>query len=412
MNENGRQNWRWTTLSGAVVLLVLFALVAHGELWEVFGVFHMRIYFADLMAILAAGQAHVAGLDVYESNPFDPLGRPHVYGPLWLLSGHLGLTVSDAWWMGLLLALLFLVMALRVLAPRSFGASLVVVLVLLSPPLLLGLERGNNDLVIFLLLAGAGSAGASAIRWRQAEELALLVLAAVLKFYPLVALMSLWSRAGELRRIFGKAGLAVLIFGGLWWLQREGFSRGLAISPRPETVFSYGFSLLFGTWKLLVMHWELLSAGMVCGGVLVVTLLWRSWVVLWHSLPLWGVTTSWAVAGGASWLFCYLVNTNYQYRAVLLLLVLPWWLALGSETVEHAVARLGRRLCALLVAALWIAAPKYWWAEFFQETEFTATPGTPWVVFIFGIEQMLWLALSAAIAVGLTGWAWRRWRHV
>ncbi len=411
MNENGGQHGRWTALSGAVVLLVLFALVAHGEIWEVFGVFHMRLYFADLMAILAAGQAHVAGLDVYQSNPFDPLGRPHVYGPLWLLCGKLGLTVSDAWWMGLLLAMIFLAVALRMLNPRSLGAAIVVVMALLSPPILLGLERGNNDLMIFLLLAWAGTAVTSVLRWRQGEGVALIVLAAALKFYPLVALASLWARGGNVRRFVGKMGGAVLVFGGLWWLQREGFSRGLAAAPRPETIFSYSFSLLFTAWEPLAAHRALLGGGLLVGAIPVILLLWRRWGALWHSLPLWGVTTAWAVAGGATWLFCYLANTNYQYRAVLLLLVLPWWLALGSANVDRATAALGRRLCALLVAALWIAAPKYWWAEFFQETEFTATPGTPWVVFIFGIEQMLWLALSVAIAVGLTGWAWRRWRH-
>jgi hypothetical protein len=87
-------------------------------------IFSDRPYFLDLVAVLAAGQAHAAGLDVYvPPNPFDPFGRPHCYGPWWLVTGVLGLTVAEARWLGLLLALAFIASAAAVLAPRRVSAA-------------------------------------------------------------------------------------------------------------------------------------------------------------------------------------------------------------------------------------------------------------------------------------------------
>lgn len=402
------QRWRWTAACGGAVLVALAALIAHGDWWELIGVFHLDPYFADLAAIFAAGQAQVAGLDVYQVNPFDPFGRPHVYGPLWLLSGPLGLTVADAAWVGALLGLAFLAVALVAAAPRTPGAALVTALVLLSPPVLLGVDRANNDLVIFLLLAVAAALAVRVGPVRRVSGAAILVLAAALKYYPLVVLPALAARPGKLR------GLALLglgcaaVFAVIWWWQRADFAQALAIAPRPKTIFAYGFALIPYAWDNHVMHrgWHLV--GMAAGALVAGGLLWGGWRKCWTAIPLFGARAFCAIAGGASWVFCYFANTNYPYRTVLLLLVLPCWLLLAAEREDAAVARAGRRLCALFVLSLWFAAPKNWWAEIYLSGNADAAAASRWVVAVFGAEQMLWLTLTVAVAVSLIGWAWRR----
>ena len=101
---------RWRVAVGAGALLVFCALVTHEERWADLGVDHIKpYYFLDTVTLLSAGQAWHAGRDPYlPPNPFDPLGRPHSYGPWWLVSGPLGLTTADAAWLGPLLGLVLL----------------------------------------------------------------------------------------------------------------------------------------------------------------------------------------------------------------------------------------------------------------------------------------------------------------
>lgn len=407
MNDALWQRWRWTAACGAAVLLAFVALLAHDALWETLGVYHMRPYFADLAAVFAAGQAQGAGLDVYQPNPFDPFHRPHVYGPLWLVTGSLGLTVGDALWAGPLLGLAFLAAALVLLAPRSPAAAAVAALLLLSPPVLLGLERANNDLVIFLLLA-AGTAATARSRVAQAAGAGAVVLAAVLKYYPLVALPALAARGGRLRGIVGAGAAGAGLFGILWWLQREEFTRALAISPSPATIFAYGYALLPHAWEVFadVRFWHLL--GFALGATALLVALGPDRRRLWEGLPLHGARTFAVVAGGATWSFCYFANSNFAYRAVLLLLVVPCWLEWSERRDDRTLARTGRRLCALLLGALWLAAPKYWWATLHSDGGGTVAHARCWLAGLVGLEQALWLGLTLAVGATLAGWAWRR----
>ena len=389
----------------AGVSVGLLALITHEEAWEGLGVQHLQPYFFDLVAILAAGQAWHQGLDVYASNPLDPFGRPHVYGPWWLVSGPLGLTTADARWLGALLGLAFVVAATAVLAPRRPGAALVSLLLLLSPPVLYGIERANNDLVVFLLFA-AGGALAVRASGRAAEWGAgLLGLAAALKIYPLAALPALAARAAPRRRVLGwlagAAGACLLVF--LLW--RTDYTSALAGAPRPETIFAYG-------WRVLPLAWSKLPhlrGPMLFGGLPVLALA-AVWIVarrgkLLAAVPCTGAATAWFVCGALAWLFCWAANTNYPYRAVLLLLPAGLWLA-QAEGTDAPRAALARTQLAACVLAFWLWPLKAWWAGAIGG----GLPGADiWLAAVFAIEQTLVAAINLALALGVAGWAWRRW---
>lgn len=410
MSEAVWQRWRWTAAAGAAVALALLAFFAFPSAWEFVGVYPMPRPFADLVAILASGEADVAGQDVYRANPIDPFGRPHVYGPLWLVTGRLGLEVADAAWVGALLAAAFVVAALLLVGPRTASAAAVTAALLLSPPVLLGLERANNDLVIFLLLALAGAVVARAPRGAALSAAGAVVLAAALKYYPLAAVGALAARDGRLRRALGIGAACVAAFALLMWWQRDGVGRSLAVAPRPATIFAYGAPLLgygwtgfadFRPWLLLGGGISLAAAGLAVGPVA---------AKLWTALPLIGTRTACAVAGGLSWLVCYAATPNYHYRAVLLLLVLPAWLGWAGESEIPERRRLARGLCALFLAAAWLAAPKLWWHQVLVANGPDAERAARWMTTVFATEQVLWLALSACVAAMLAGWGWRRFR--
>lgn len=402
-----RQRWRWSVVCLLAMVAVFFLLALNESWWERIGVFHMRPYFADTAAILAAGEAQQAGRDVYLPNPFDPFGRPHVYGPWWLVTGTLGLTTADTWWVGATLSLAAVIAALILLAPRHAADAGGILLLLLSPPVLLGLERGNNDLVIFLLLAAASAWLARSSRAAGVAGAATLVLAGVLKFYPLAALGAVLGRRERFPRVVALVFGSLAIFAALWWAQRDGFFRALAIAPRPDSIYAYGIRILPLSWTHDGGARAWLLAGFALGSGAALAALWRGRGALWRAIPDEGPRALAAVAGGASWLFCYLANNNYSYRAVLWLLVVPVWLSLArsADAVERA---LGRGLCLLLVVTLWVFMPKTFAIELLRAEGAPSFERWRWVMFVSGVEQMLVLALSVALAISLAGWAARR----
>lgn len=402
-----RPRWRWTVLTTAFVVAVFLLLVRWEFGWHIVGLFHLRPFFTDLVAILAAGDAQRAGLDVFQPNPFDPFGRPHVYGPWWLVLGKLGCTTHDAWWLGSLLGLAFVVAVLWLLAPRDGRGALFASALLLSPPVLLGLERGNNDLVVFLLLAGGAALLSRPAAWAGLVGAGTLVLAAVLKFYPLAALAALLARRDRVGRLCLTVAGALVLFAVLWWQQRDDFFRALALAPRPDTFLAYGARLIFVTWSRGPEAQPWLVIGYTIGAVTALALLWRGRRVLLNWITGDDLVSVAAVLGASTWLFCYFANNNYPYRAVLLLLVVPAWLRLARETAPEARAA-GRGLCALLLTVLWIASPRWWainWLRF-AETDTPAPLRT--LLPLIGAEQVLVAALSAVLVGGLVAWVWRR----
>lgn len=396
------QRRRYTVYAAALGLIGFCALLINGRLWGLWGVQHMRPHYLDLVAVLAAGEAATQGIDVYAGNPLDPFGRPHVYGPAWLLTGRLGLVTEDAGWLGSLLAVAFLGTAAALIAPRTRGALALTVLVLLSPPVVLGLERGNNDLVVFLLLAFTAVFAAAPPRAGLWAGAGATVLAAALKFYPLAGLVALAGGRASLRRSAMVAAFAVAAFALLWWVQRHDLARVLELTPKPATIFAHGLSVSVITWDLLaaVRGWLLLGA-LPVGAV---GLWWgirhaRDLAVL---APLHGRATAALLAGVAAWGACFVLTSSFPYRAVLLLLAFPALLAAGAPAA-------GRHLAVATLFTFWLAAPKYWFAHA-AEGDPTDARSLHLLSVVTGAEQAAFLLLTAALGGIVLGWAWRRLR--
>lgn len=404
-----RQRWRWTAACAVAFCAVFLGLTLRESWWDVIGVFHMRPFFADTAAILAAGDAQRAGLDVYQPNPFDPFGRPHVYGPWWLVTSHLGLFTRDAWWLGALLAMTFVAVVLVLLKPRHWSGALFTLLLLLSPPVLLGIERGNNDLVIFLLLAGAGALLARPAFAGAVAGATMLVVSAVLKFYPLVALAALLARRERVGRLVALIGASGLAFAALWWMQRMEFFRALAIAPRPDTFLAFGARLFGVVWARMADNAIWLVPGYVVGAAIAWRCLWAGRAAIAGAIADEGRAGLLAIMGGSCWLFCYFANTNYPYRAVLLLLAVPAWLELARRE-PSAERALGRGWCGLLLATLWLATPR-WWLLGAVKDETSVDPLRALLV-VIGAEQAMVAALTLVLLVAVGAWMWRRARAI
>jgi len=181
---NGRKFLFLLFVCVLLVLSLIVRLYGIGTVWKLWGVPAMPSVFADLRSITAGIESQRAGYDPLYMNPNDPYGRPMAYPRLWLTLGFLGIQQKDTLFLGLVVLGLYFLGILVFAEKMNWQSSLAIMAVAVSPAAMLAYERGNNDLLIFFLLALALILD---VRIRGIS-FGLVELAAFLKFYPLAAL--------------------------------------------------------------------------------------------------------------------------------------------------------------------------------------------------------------------------------
>jgi hypothetical protein len=140
----------------------------------------MSPVFADMRTVQGALESIAQGLNPQLSNPGDPWGRPMNYPSIWLgLAQILDFQNEMNYLAFVLLSVLGFLYCCHQIMAKS--ASVWVLGIVFSGATLLAVERGNNDLVVFLLLY------LSATRTSLFGAVPL-VLATALKIYPVLAI--------------------------------------------------------------------------------------------------------------------------------------------------------------------------------------------------------------------------------
>jgi hypothetical protein len=277
----------------------------------------------------------------------DMLHRAHVYSDWWLLLGRIGLTRKDNFLVGFTWVASFLAAAFLCLKPRSWRQAAWYSLLMLSPPVLMGIFRANADLVIFTLLAAVALALRRSSGWRPVLAIAGIALAAGLKFYPVVAAIALLLIRPR-RRMLASCLLALPVLGGVLINVAPAMKR--AQIELPVTLHIFGAPALY--------HALGLSDGQrVAQAAAVVLLLGAgTWLARRHiTRGEWAEETDSAaweraafVVGASVLVGCFVAGASYSYRCVVVLLVAPWlWRRAATETA----ARAGLWLCT---AMMWL----------------------------------------------------------
>ena len=309
------------------------------------------VWFLDSFAILASSDVVAAGHDPYAPNPLDYLQRSHIYGPWWLRLHELGLTRADNFRVGLALVAAFVVATLSWLRPRDLRSALWYLAVFGSIPVLLAVERANNDLAIFLVLAPVVPCLLSrhaSMRWLA---LGLVAVAADLKFYPAAAVLVLLAIAPvrELRwRV--AAGVTLLVLVG--WHVGGDLVRIVPLLPTAEGVFTFG---AVEGWHELGWHgpWPQLLAAVF--GVAIFAVCWtRRALGAWAPAPAQRSEWLYFILGATLLTACFFTGQNHDYRWVFALWLAPLlWSLPADVSAPTAVRRLAFATRWLLLTALW-----------------------------------------------------------
>ena len=109
--------------------------------------------FADWSVIINANLCFEKGLDVYSNNPCDQWGRKHVYGNILLNIPFIQSFKNFYFFIfPILFNLLFLYVTINFFKFKNYIEYLMIFPFMLSPSIILSIERANIDIVIFLIL--------------------------------------------------------------------------------------------------------------------------------------------------------------------------------------------------------------------------------------------------------------------
>jgi hypothetical protein len=342
---------RWWPVFVAAVTGYYLSFALFSELFRLVGVGHMFGWFFDSYAILASNDAAAAGKDAFAYNPLDPLGRPHVYSHWWLNLSALGLTRGHNFILGGFFVVSFFAAVFWWLRPRTAGEAGWYWLVIAAGPVVLGVERANNDLLMLALLMPVVPMMRSDRGWVRWCALIPVAVATGLKFYPAVAALVLL--AGENRREVTGRGLtaaAVLVLVGLD--VRGDLAKMGGFVPNPSGLMTFGAGQVFAYFGMGK------AAAAMCGVLLgVATMIalrpWRwfsGWVVAEKDRGAWLAF----VLGAVVLTGCFFAGSSYGYRLIYGVLLAPFlWRLTRDAEAPAKVRRLGRVTAGLLMFLLW-----------------------------------------------------------
>ncbi len=387
---SGRRLLALLLVAGGAALVASFLTIGYTETWGLWGFPVMTPHFADLRTITGGAESYALGFDPMVANPGDPWQRVMNYPRVWQALFLLHIDQSDTTWLGLTIIALF-VAGLFLFMPRlDRGATLLLFAALCSPAVMLAVERGNNDLAVFFLVALA----LFLLPRSLPVAIAALLGGVLLKLFPLFALMVLLREPP--RRLLGYAGVAVglvVIYLGLTIddlrLMQQGVLKGTLLS------FGIGvFPQFHGEGSeidLAALRAAAWSRVVALAGV--GYLLSRRFCLIAAAE---GAALDAFRAGAGIYLGTFLLGQNWDYRLTFLLLTLPQLFVWVQVATLPGRLLAGATLTALLLS-LWslllfpgFAAPTAALANYLNLDE-----ALNWALF----AGLLWLLIAT-----LPGW--------
>ena len=300
-------------------------------LWMWVGVPHIVPTLADWYGTLSASDCYAQGIDVYVTNPCDPYGRIHVYGHPWLYLSWLGLTRDTHFISGMAFIVIpYIVAAAFTLGPKTPREFLLALIILLSPASMLGIERANIDLFVFVLGVVSSALVATRMPANVATALGLHVLSGLLKYYPFTGGANLWwgvrSRFGVICVSVIYAVASAVAIASTWW-QIQRVTSTMTDSPAggPSFGADLAFLLLNQQTAVPLQFNNVALATIVALALTTIVGCLLAFRLEFRSSTIW--QRSAYSCGAALLLGCYFAISNYDYRLVFVIMTIPLILA-------------------------------------------------------------------------------------
>lgn len=181
-------------LGTAAALLALVRVVGWDPTWRAFGVTPLQPPFFDMHVINDYAACARQGVDAYAPHAcnVDNFNIP----PTWLWLGFRGVDGSDSSWLSAAIITAAVIVLVLLLRGRAWYHGLIALGAMISPSVMMGVERGNLDLLILALVGLAALIYDERRFARASGAIAFLGLGVALKLFPMfcVSLAARFSR--------------------------------------------------------------------------------------------------------------------------------------------------------------------------------------------------------------------------
>jgi hypothetical protein len=328
LNSIRQHNGKFLLIAGVglmwLILLGLFRWYGYGETWALWKAPAREPIFLDFRLIPGSAESFAHGYEPSIENPYDPTHRIFNYPAFWRLFFYTGITQNDTIWIVVLMILLFF--SSVIVFPQNLTASgaLWMLLIVFSPAAMLLYERGNVDLIVFVICAVA----VIALDCSTFVAAGILVFGAVVKMFPLFGLTIFLKEPKRRFILIIFSSVLFMIVYGLLTFKSElaAWNTTLRSSDRSygTFVFIYRFYsyiqvtfpnlFSFDQWRLI---FELCALGLI--GLAVI-------FAFRERQPLWALHERNLAAfqmGASIYLGTFMLGNNWDYRLAFLVLVIP-----------------------------------------------------------------------------------------
>jgi hypothetical protein len=329
--------------------------------WQLLGVHSFSPTFADLRFVTHALDSIRQGHDPYVENVCDPWQRLFNYPPIWLhlASVSVGPEMTDV--IGVAFAVIMLVACLLLFKPRSNISAGLVILSVLSPPVLLAIERGNIDVLIFsLLILGLYVTATLGPITRTSVRAFLIIFLSILKVYPAavsVIFMRVGLRSYILAATVSLLSIALLLYfsGDKIYMLGKNTPQEIAASFGAPTIF-YSLAKYFGILEQNSPLIRLSATAFALACTFVIVFAVASSPVRWpDKLALLAdddtLSSDFAVSSISIFIFSFLLGSNFDYRLIFLLGAMPRLL----QQIDHHGGGLPVLAPTLIILFLWMS---------------------------------------------------------
>lgn len=274
--------------------------------------------FADLRTVQAALKAIARGFDPRLINPDDPWSRRMNYPMIWVKIARVFGFASETKYLLFVSScvIAYLVCVYDLL--RKYP-SIWLLVTIFSGSSLLAIERGNNDLLVFVLLYLSSIVS---VLWMSA---AMIMLGTILKIYPIFAAVSLLRN----RVVFGGLLLASVLY---FLFDFDDILKVRSATPISGTL-SYGIPSIVAAAPQAIVSPILLGALLLMFvGAFFFSKFFRDNSVT-DGAPKEVVRLF--LAGSGVYVATFLFSSNWDYRLICIILCIPYLLHLRSEILKN-----------------------------------------------------------------------------
>ena len=284
--------------------------------------------FADWKVIIEANLCKELGYDVYLNNPCDPWGRKHGYGEI-LLYFPFVKKFQNFYFdiLPIVVNYIFIVLVLTIFHFKNYITYLTPIVLLLSFPVILAIERAQFDLLIFILMVFL------AYFKNKILNLIILVFVTISKFYPII-LSIIFFFEKKLKKVLIKFIIFIILISLIFFIQSEQIIQIYENREQSSAYGIYNFSLV-GTFKYLFYYYLLTNNKIysifmflllfVPSSIFFVkTIKYFSKKKTFYSLNYNFFEDRLYIFSSVIILVCYFLFPNYAYREIFFIGLVPW----------------------------------------------------------------------------------------